>query len=135
MISILISNIYNTVNSMYLLIWADKDRFKISKISNCSCFYYYLFLLIYIIIPNFFHFNNLIFCLFFSDKFIPEPYCKEFCNSYFSHRCQFQVFPTNNADLIDAGRFFYKHNCNLCEYPAYKIQIKHGTTYFHQWEF
>jgi len=36
------------------------------------------------------------------DNFIPEPYCKEFCNSYFSHRSQFQVFPTNNADLIDA---------------------------------
>lgn len=52
------------------------------------------------------------------EKYIREPYSKEFCNSYLSHRCKFQLFPTNGVDLIDAETTSIK-------YPTqFKLQEK-----------
>lgn len=41
--------------------------------------------------------------------FIEEPCPANLRNNYFSHRCKFQVFPTNGVDLLDAGKFNSYH--------------------------
>eukprot|EP00111_Clytia_hemisphaerica_P000323 TCONS_00000840-protein len=62
------------------------------------------------------------------EKYICEPYPKEFCNKYQSHRCKFQLFPTNGVDLIDAETTSIK-------YPTqFKLQekTKQALTNLHQ---
>lgn len=67
------------------------------------------------------------------DHYLAEPCPAELRNSYFSHRCKFQVFPTDGTDLPNTGTIIFllqaimishsvKEICTTVSvYPTYSV--------------